>query len=184
VRRNVVYGQKAMLQLGLTASGTPLAQRRVNVQLLGRLGWRTQHTVSTDTAGRAQTRLRIASNRTLRARYAGDTGLLPSSSAPVAFGVRPQVTVRLGARSVAPGDPVRVTGTVAPRKALGVLTVKRRTSSGRLALVSRRAVSLRSGRLRTTLRIRRRALYRVRLSTRRDSRHLAARSQALAVRVG
>jgi hypothetical protein len=42
---------------------------------------------------------------------------------------------------------------------------------------------LRSGRLRTTLRVRRPALYRVRLSTRRDTRNLAARSEAATFRV-
>jgi hypothetical protein len=184
-RRNVVYGQKAVLRLGLTAAaGTPLGRRRVGVQVLGRLGWRNRHSVSTDGAGRAETRLRIASNRTVRARYAGEAGLLPSTSAPVAFGVRPQVTVALGASSVSRGAAVGVTGTVAPRKATAVLTVKRRTSSGRLALVSRRTVRLRSGRLRTRLRLPRPALYRVRLSTRRDARNLSARSEALALRVG
>jgi hypothetical protein len=155
----------------------------VNVQLLGRFGWRTQHSVSTGAAGTAQTRVRMASNRTVRGRYAGDTGLLPSSSAPVAIGVRPQVTVSVGTRSATPGDPIRVTGSVAPRKTRGVLSVKRQTRSGGLALVSRRTVALRSGRLRTTLRMRRPALYRVRLSVRRDPRNLAARSAAVAFRV-
>jgi hypothetical protein len=183
-RRNVVYGQKAVLKLGLTAAGAPLAAKRVDVQMLGRLGWRTQHSVSTDAAGTAQTRVRVASSRTLRARYPGEATLLPSSSPPVTVGVRPRVTLALGARSVPAGEAVRVTGTVQPRKSSAVLTVKRRASSGRLVLVSRRTVRLRSGRLRTVLRIRRPALYRARLSTRRDARNLTARSQALAFRVG
>ncbi len=182
-RRNIPYGQKAVIQLGLASSGTPLAEKTVNVQLLGRAGWRTQHSVSTDAAGKAQTRVRMASNRTLRARYAGDTGLLPSSSPPIGIGVRPQVTVSVGTQSVAPGDPVRVTGAVAPRKTRAVLSVKRQTRSGGLILVSRRTVALRSGRLRTTLRMRRPALYRVRLSVRRDARNLAARSAAAPFRV-
>jgi hypothetical protein len=180
VRRNIPYGQKAVIQLGLASSGAPLAGKTVNVQLLGRAGWRTQHSVSTDAAGKAQTRVRMS---TLRGRYAGDSGLLPSSSQPVAIGVRPQVTVSVGTEPVAPGDAIRVTGTVAPRKASAVLSVKRQTSSGGLALVSRRTVALRSGRLRTTLRMRRPALYRVRLSVRRDARNLAARSAAAPFRV-
>jgi len=182
-RRNIPYGQKAVIQLGLASSGTPLAGKAVNVQVLGRLGWRTRHAVRTDAAGRAQTRVRMSLNRTLRGRYAGDTGLLPSSSPPVAIGVRPRVTVSTGARAVAPGDAIRVTGSVAPRKRRAVLSVKRQTRSGRLAPVSRRTVALRSGRLRTTLRMRRPALYRVQLSVRRDSRNLAARSAAVAFRV-
>ena len=62
-RRNIPYGQKAVIQLGLESSGTPLPGKTVNVQLLGRLGWRTQHSVSTDAAGTAQTRVRVSSNR-------------------------------------------------------------------------------------------------------------------------
>ena len=65
-RRNIPYGQKAVIQLGLASSGAPLAEKTVNVQLLGRAGWRTQHSVSTDAAGKAQTRVRMSSNRTLR----------------------------------------------------------------------------------------------------------------------
>ena len=182
-RRNIPYGQKALIQLGLASSGAPLAEKTVNVQLLGRAGWRTQHSVSTDAAGKAQTRVRMSSNRSLRARYAGDTGLLPSSSPPIGIGVRPQVTVSVGTESMAPGDSIRVAGAVAPRKTRAVLSVKRQTRSGGLVLVSRRTVALRSGRLRTTLRVRRPALYRVRLSVRRDARNLAARSAAAPFRV-
>jgi hypothetical protein len=184
VRRNVPYGQKAVLRFGLSSAGTPLPGRRLAVQMLRRLGWRTQHTVTTDGSGNAETRVRAASNRSLRARYGGETGLLPSSSAPVAIGVRPLVGVAVGASSVAPGAPIPVTGTTRPRKAAAVLTVKRRTATGGLVLVSRRTVKLRKGRLRTTLRLRRPASYRVRLSVRRDTRNLAARSEAVSFRVG
>ena len=183
-RPNVPYGQKAVLSLGLTASGAPLAGKRLTVQLLGRLGWRNQYSVSTDPNGRAETRLRVSTNRTLRARYGGETALLPSSSAPVKVGVRPRVSLALSATATAPGQPVAVTGLVRPRKARAILTVKRRTPRGRLLPVSRRTVKLRGGRLRTALRLRRPALYRVRLSVRRDTRNLAARSAAASVRVG
>jgi hypothetical protein len=84
---------------------------------------------------------------------------------------------------VAPRDAIRITGSVAPRKTHAVLSVKRQTRTGGLVLVSRRTVALRSGRLRTTLRMRRPALYRVRLSVRRDARNLAARSQVATFRV-
>ena len=183
-RRNVHYGQRAVLDLGLTTSGAPLAGRRLVVQLLGRLGWRNQYSISTDAEGRAQTRVRVRTNRTLRARYGGEAALLPSSSAPVKVGVRPRVRLKVPVDAVAPGRPIRLTGAVRPRKALGVLTVKRRTPRGRLLPVSRRTVKLRKGRLRTSLALRRPALYRVRLSVRRDARNLAARSADVSVRVG
>ena len=153
----------------------------MNVQLLGRPGWRTQHSVSTDAAGKAQTRVRMASNRTLRARYAGDTGLLPSSSPPVAIGVRPQVTVSVGTQSVAPGErgPGH-RGRGAPQDARGA----DREATDPLGRVGARVAShggaaIRDGCART-LRVRRPALYRVRLSVRRDARNLAARSAAVA----
>ena len=177
-RRNVPYGQKALLSLGLTASGAPLAGKRLVVQLLGRLGWRNQYSIRTDAHGRADTRVRVSTNRTLRARYGGESGLLPSSSAPVKVGVRPRVSLAL-----ASPDPVRFSGSVRPRKTSAILTLERRTVSGRLVRVSRRSVRLRKGRLRTTLRLRRPALYRARLSVRRDARNLAARSAVVTFRV-
>jgi hypothetical protein len=183
VRRNVPYGQKAVLNLGLTSAGTPLARKRVDVQMLGRLGWRTRHSVSTGAAGTIETRVSVSTNRTLRGRYPGESGFLPSTSPTVAVGVRPRVTVAVKEDKVAPGSAVAVTGDVLPRKTQAVLTVKRQGRSGGLALVSRRNVRLRSGRLRTRLRIRRPARYRVRLSTRRDARNLAARSEAVSFRV-
>ena len=76
-RRNVPYGQKAVLQLGLQPPETPLAGARVDVQMLGRLGWRTQHSVSTDAAGSAQTRVRVSSNRTCEAAMQATPGCFP-----------------------------------------------------------------------------------------------------------
>jgi hypothetical protein len=122
--------------------------------------------------------VRVSTNRTLRARYGGESGLLPSSSAPVKLGVRPRVSLGLAA-----ADPVRLTGSVRPRKARAILTLKRRTAAGRLVRVSRRSVRLRKGLLRTTLRLRRPALYRARLSVRRDTRNLSARSPVVTFRV-
>ena len=86
------------------SSGTPLPGEAVDVQVLGRLGWRTQHSVRTDAAGTAADARAAVVQPHLRARFAGEAGLLPSSSRPVAIGVRPQVTVSVGARAVAPGE--------------------------------------------------------------------------------
>ena len=186
-RRNITYGGKAALRLSLGAGGTPpgtpvtpLVGRRVDVQVLGRLGWRTNHSVRTDAAGRAQTRMRLSLTRRLRARFAGEPGLLPSSSTSLKVGVRPVVTAAVAVD----GKRVRVTGTVRPRKASAILTVKRRTPSGRLVRVSRRTVKLRRGKLRAGLRLVRPAAYRLRLSTASDARNLSARSPIVEFRVG
>jgi hypothetical protein len=186
-RRNITYGSKALLRLTLGVGGTPagtpvspLGGRRVDVQVLGRYGWSTNHSVTTDAAGRAETRMRLSLTRRLRARYRGEPGLLPSSSAILQVGVRPRVTV---AADVA-GKRVRLTGSVRPKKAAAVLTVKRRTPGGRLVRVSRRTVKLRAGNLLTSLRLTRPALYRARLSVPADARNLSARSEVTEFRVG
>ena len=133
-RRNITYGTKAVLRMSVGTGGvpagtpvSPLGGRRIDVQVLGRLGWRTNHSVKTDAFGKAETRMRLSLNRRVRARFQGEPGLLPSSSASLQVGVRPVVTA---AASVA-GKRVRVTGTVRPKKAAAILTLKRRTSGGR-----------------------------------------------------
>ena len=185
-RRNITYGSKAGLRMTLGAGGvppgtpvSPLGGRRVDVQVLGRLGWKTNHTVKTDAAGKAETKMRLSITRRVRARFAGEPGLRPSSSASLQVGVRPVVT----AAAAVAGKQVRVTGSVRPRKAAAILTVKRRTTSGRLVRVSRRGVKLRGGDLLANLRLTRPAAYRLRLSVAADGRNLSARSPVVEFRV-
>ena len=109
-RRNIPYGQKAVIRARpRRAPGTPLAGKTVDVQLLGRLGWRTQHSVSTDAAGNGPDARADGLQPDAEGALRRETpGLLPSSSPPVAIGVRPQVTVsigdaRRGARRRGPG---------------------------------------------------------------------------------
>ena len=151
------------------------------MQVLGRLGWRTNHSLRTDASGNAQTRMRLTVNRSVRALYAGDPGLLPSNSSVLKLGVRPVVSAQVASSG---GQRVLVTGRVQPRKPTAVLTLKRRATSGRLVRVSRRTVRLRRGRLLTYLRIKRPAAYRLRLSVLRDQHNLSARSQVAEFRVG
>jgi hypothetical protein len=185
-RRNITYGSKAVLRVSLGSGGvppgspvSPLGARAVEVQMLGRYGWSTLHSVTTDSAGKAETRLRLSLTRRLRARYRGEPGLLPSSSTILQVGVRPLVTVT--AKPV--GKRVRVTGRVRPKKTTAILTLKRRTPGGRLVRVSRRTVKLRKGDLLTNLRLTRPAAYRLRLSVATDTRNLSARSQVAEFRV-
>jgi hypothetical protein len=180
-RRNITYGGKAGLSVKLATGVAPLPDRKVDVQILGRLGWRTNHSLRTDASGNAQTRLRLTVNRSVRALYAGDSGLLPSNSSVLKLGVRPVVSAQVASSG---GQRVLVTGRVQPRKQTALLTLKRRASSGRLVRVSRRSVKLRRGRLLTYLRIKRPAAYRLRLSVLRDQRNLSARSQVAEFRVG
>jgi hypothetical protein len=182
-RRNISFGTKAGLRVRLATGLAPLPGREVEVQVLGRLGWRTSHRLRTDAAGSATTRMRLSINRSLRARFPGEAGLLGSNSAALTVGVRPVVAASVGGTSFARRARVPVTGTVRPRKSSAILTLKRRTSSGRLVKVSRRSVALRAGALRTRLRITRPGAYRLRLSVLRDARNLSARSQVVEFRV-
>jgi hypothetical protein len=182
VRRNISFGTKAGLRVKLATGLAPLPGREVEVQVLGRAGWRTSHRLRTDAAGSAATRLRLSINRRLRARFPGEAGLLGSSSAALKVGVRPVVTASVGGTTFARGR-VPITGSVRPRKRTAILTLKRRTSSGRLVKVSRRTVALRRGALRARLRITRPGAYRLRLSVRRDKRNLSARSPVVEFRV-
>jgi N-acetylmuramoyl-L-alanine amidase len=181
-RRNITFGAKAGVRVRLAAGLAPLPGREVEVQVLGRLGWRTNHRLRTDAAGSAATRMRLSVNRSLRARFPGEAGLLGSSSAALTVGVRPLVTAAVPGTSFARGR-VPVTGSVRPRKKTAILMVKRRTSSGRLVKVSRRSVALRAGALRTTLRLTRPGTYRLRLSVLRDPRNLSARSPVVEFQV-
>jgi hypothetical protein len=185
-RRNITFGSKAGLRVALKSGATPLGGRTVNVQTLGGAGWRTNHTVRTDAAGNAATRMRLSTNRRVRALFGGEPGLLPSSSPALAIGVRPRVTAAVGTggeQTFHAGSLVRVTGAVRPRKATAILTVKRRTSGGALVRLVRRTVKLRAGRLATRVRVRRPAAYRLRLSVRADARNLSARSPSVSFRV-
>ena len=186
-RPNITYGSKAVLRVSLGAGGvppgtpvSPLGGKRVDIQMLGRLGWRTNHSVKTDAAGKTETQMRLSLNRRVRARFRGEPGLLPSSSVSLKVGVRPLLTVN----AQVAGKRVRVTGTVRPKKSTAILTLKRRTPRGRLVRVSRRTLKLRGGNLLSDLRLTRPAAYRLRLSVLTDARNLSARSDVAEFRVG
>ena len=185
-RRNIPYGSKAVLRMSLAAGPSPLGDRPIDVQVLGSSGWRTSHTVRTDGGGNAITRMRLSINRKVRARFGGASGLLPSSSPALAFGVRPLVTAAVGAagrQSFARRSLVPITAKVQPRKAAAIVTVKRRTAAGALVRVVRRTTKLRRGKLATAMRFRRTGAYRLRVSVRPDSRNLSARSKSISFRV-
>ena len=161
---------------------SPLGGRRVDVQVLGRLGWRTNHSVKTDAAGKAETQdAAVAQPRACARASRASRACCRRAPASLQVGVRPR---RTAAASVA-GKRVRVTGTVRPKKATAILTLKRRTPGGRLVRVSRRAgEAARRRTCSTNLRLTRPAAYRLRLSVAADARNLSARSQVVEFRVG
>jgi hypothetical protein len=185
--RRIRYGEKASLSGRLAGpDGAPLGARPVAIQMLSRSNrWTTLQTITSDSSGAFQTRVRLAYNRTLRALFPGEPGAGSAGSGQVAVGVRAQVTAALvqpATTRPAPGVRVSVRGAVAPRKRSLLLLAERR-SRGTYRRVVRRAVAARRGRVTTGFRFARTGHYRFRLASLPDGRNLGARSEALDVQV-
>jgi hypothetical protein len=187
VTRHVTFGTKASLNASLLApGGAPLGVRPLELQVNGRAGWNTIQSLLTGVSGTLDTKLRLAYNHALRARFAGEQGLSGAQSTPVSIGVRPLVRARLlpAASAIVPrGSRVTIAGSVRPHKASAILVANRITASGRARRVLRRSLRVRSGKTSASVRLKRAGSYAIRLSVPADGRNLAARSSPLAVKV-
>jgi len=182
----VTFGTKAGLRAALAGpDGAPLAGRPLGLQVLGRTGWNTLQSLSTDAAGSLSTRLRLAYTHAVRARFAGEPGLGSAQSSPVLVGVRPLVQAKLepSAASLARGQRITVAGAVRPHKSSILLVVERATATGRSVRVARRALRARGGQVRARFRFERSGSYSVRLAVKPDRRNLSGRSPRLSVKV-
>jgi hypothetical protein len=184
---NITFGTKAGLRAALSAAdSTPLGGRPLELQVLGKRGWNTVQSLRTDPSGSLSTKLRLAYNHAVRARFTGEAGLEGVRSKPISIGVRPLVQAQVGpsaSASLEPGDRAAITGRVRPHKSNALLVVNRITRTGRPLRVGRRIVRVRSGRVRARFRLKRRGWYTVRLSVFADKRNLAARSVPLTLKV-
>ena len=182
----VTFGTKAGLRAALAGpDGAPLAGRPLGLQVLGRTGWNTLQSLSTDAGGSLSTRLRLAYTHAVRARFAGEPGLGSAQSSPVLVGVRPLVQAKLepSAASLARGQRITVAGAVRPHKSSILLVVERATATGRSVRVARRALRARGGQVRARFRFERSGSYSVRLAVKPDRRNLSGRSPRLSVKV-
>ena len=187
-RRNIPYGRKARLHGELkSADGAPLPGAGISLQALGASGTRTVAGATTGQTGSFALNLRLVFNRTLQAQFAGNAGLRPTLSPPIAIGVRPRLTAALegaAATRIGVGRRVFVSGSVRPRKRTALLIVDRRSSNRSYRRIAKQVVKVRFGRIRAVRRFDRPGRYRLRLGVDRDGRNLSARSEPLDIQVG
>jgi hypothetical protein len=182
-RRHIRFGDKAVLSGKLSApDASPLAARPVAVQIISATGrWSTLQTVNTDGAGNFQTRVRLAYNHSLRARFAGEPAAGATASPALGIGVRPAVTATASSTpddGMQAGDKVSIRGSVSPHKRVVLLLAERR-SRGVYRRVLRRPMRISGGRVKTGFRFGRNGIYRLRLAVLADRRSLSARSEAI-----
>jgi N-acetylmuramoyl-L-alanine amidase-like protein len=184
---NITFGSKAGLRAALSApDSTPLPGRSLELQVLGKRGWNTVQSLRTDPFGSLSTRLRLAYNHAIRARFTGEPRLGGVRSKPLSIGVRPLVAAQLAPSTSAgleAGVRATINGSVRPHKSSALLVVNRITRTGRRLRVGRRLVRVRSGRVRAGFKFKRRGSYTLRLAVSADRRNLAARSEPLALKV-
>ena len=186
----ITFGSKVALQAHLSApDGTPLGARPLELQVFGKAGWNTLQSLRTDATGGLSTKLRLAYNHSVRARFTGDPAFGDALAKPLPVGVRPLVQAQLDPSTsarVTRGALVKVTGTVRPHKATALLLVDRITSTGRKVRTVRRLLSVRAGRVQARLRFTHTGSYSAQVgstsafsaSLRRLSRALAGRAAA------
>ncbi|MEJ7824145.1 MAG: N-acetylmuramoyl-L-alanine amidase [Solirubrobacteraceae bacterium] len=164
----------------LTPDGTPLGGVAVAIQIARSDGFRTLHTVTTAPDGNWMAQLSSGYTRTLRAvATLGDGARVPSALARVR--VAPGITVRAHRRVVAKRR-LTVSGSVRPSSAGLSLQIASKGSDRRYRTVARIALRVRSRRFSTTVRLRRPALYRLRVVSAGTARNAPGRSADLLVR--
>jgi hypothetical protein len=152
------------------------------VQVLRARGWVTVRLATTAADGRFGAVVQPTATRRVRARFAGATDLLPSTSRPVFLVVRPVIVVSPVPARLSRGVRVPISGTVTPSKRRLLLVVQRRKGSG-FARHRIKAVRVRLGRFSTSFTPRTRGLYRIYLVSAADSATGRARSRPYLVRV-
>ena len=148
---------------GLTFTGQlldrdelPVAGVTVELQRLGRTGWKAVGEGVTDAEGDFAATAKLKRYAVLRWEFPGDETYRPFRGDGVGVQVAPLITLEASDDSVAPDEPVELTGTIAPAKTEGVVLFVERQSeeTGRWARVSRKRLTPKSGEFKTTRRFR------------------------------
>jgi hypothetical protein len=186
-RTHIAYGRKARLAGALRAGdGSPLFGRPIQIQSLG-AGVRTLATVTTRGDGSFSKNLKLAFNRTLQARFAGDVGLRPALSSAVRIGVRTRVSLTAAVAEslrLKRGQRLAVRGAVRPRKRTAFVLVDRRGGDGAFRRVAKKKLRVSRGRVASAVRLSRAGVFRIRLGVAADARNLGGRSEPVVVTVG
>ena len=141
----------------------PVAGVTVELQRLGRTGWRTVGEGVTDAEGDFAATTKLKRYTVLRWEFPGDETYRPFRGDGVGVQVAPLITLAASDDSVAPDEPVEFTGTIAPRKTEGVVLFIERQSeeTGRWRRVARKKLTPKSGRFTATRRFREAGSYRL-----------------------
>jgi hypothetical protein len=131
----------------LDAARTPVADATVELQRLGHAGWTTLGEGTTDAEGDFAAAARFKHYAILRWKFAGDETYRPYRGDGVGVHVAPLITLDASSDSVAPDEPVDLTGTIAPAKAEGVKLVVERDEDGRWRRTSTKALKPKRGRI-------------------------------------
>jgi hypothetical protein len=125
--------------------GTAIEGAAVELQRLGRTGWKTLGTGTTDAEGQFAAAAKLKHHTVLRWKFAGDELHRPYRADGAAVQVAPLMTLESSTSSAAPGEPVELSGTIAPAKASGLTLVVERDEAGVWRRVARKSLKARRG---------------------------------------
>jgi hypothetical protein len=162
------------------ADGRALGDVPVALQYAGPFGFFAAGQTWTDPDGQWAAQLQTPSSRSVRAMAQLPGGARVTSPA-LALQVVPHLTLRAPERVTARRS-FTVRGTMSPGRATATLAIARGGSDGRMHAVARLAVKVKGGRFAASVRLRRPALHRLRVTFAGDARNGPARSADVLVR--
>jgi N-acetylmuramoyl-L-alanine amidase len=173
--RTLQYPQDAQLSGRVTdPGGAPLPATAVSIQIASRAGFATVAEVTTREDGTWSAQVPTQYKRTLRAVVRPASGGVAASPL-LSVAVAPQISLR-APRHVVAGRAFAVSGSVHPQRTAATLEVARKGSDGAFHVLARLPVKVAGTTFRTTLRLRRAALHRLRVLTVNDARNAPGRS--------
>jgi hypothetical protein len=143
----VVHAPDGLTFTGLLtdAQAAPVVGVPVELQRLGRAGWRTIGTGTTDAEGEFAAQARFKHHAILRWKFAGDDSYRPHRGDGVTVQVAPLMTLSASTTSAAPDERVELSGTIAPAKANGLTLVVERDEAGVWQRIGRRKLAPKRG---------------------------------------
>jgi hypothetical protein len=138
----VTYSPDALTFTGqlLDRELAPIAGAAVELQRLGRTGWRTLAEGITDAEGDFAAAARLKRYTILRWKFAGDATYRPYRGDGAPVQVAPLIALDASSARPAPGETVELSGTIAPAKRAGLVLVVERDDAGRWRRTARKAV--------------------------------------------
>jgi hypothetical protein len=168
----------------IDAGRLPIAGVTVELQQLGRTGWRTRAEGTTDPEGYFAATAKVKRYAILRWKFAGDETYRPYRGDGAGIQIAPLISLETATTAVAPDEPVELTGTIAPAKTKAVvLVVERQDESGRWRRVSRKAVTPKRGKFKAKRTFREEGTYRVSVTFAGDTLNAPAVSPVIELTV-